>query len=581
MPHSSVGAGGALLHSDAVTTPTYVLGTGLSHDGSAVLLRDGVVAVGIEKERVTRQKHDGGNDADAIAYCLDAEGITLDDVSVAVQCGLFGIPDRDDHHGPRPFADSAVPLVSISHHLAHAYSTVGTCPYDAFDILVVDGCGSPVAECVDAAPQPAGPWTEPGFDGADTWCEKDSWYRWDGASLTPLWKDHSEFADRWLHDVRLPTTAHSIGGFYAAISRLAFGSLDDAGKLMGLAPYGDAPLLDERAFEWRDDRLFVTDTWRSKLGRRSRDDDDLRDRFDHFAALARWAQDEVAGAVIELIRSRRAQFGDDLPLAYSGGVALNAVANGTLLAEGVVDRLYVEPAAGDNGIALGCAYYGWLATLGRERVPHDRSTCFGRAYGADEIDAAVAALDPATVTVDRPGEGLFASVADDLAAGRIVGWFQGGAEFGPRALGRRSLLADPGVAGMADRINHRVKRREDYRPFAPAVLATDVHTYFEGGWESPYMILVDRVRPEWRDALANVIHRDNSARVQTVEADWNPAFASLLDAVRARTGVGVVLNTSFNERGQPIVETPAEAVALFERADIDVLVLDDVVVRTR
>ncbi len=558
------------------THPTYVLGTGLSHDGSTVLLRDGVVAVGIEKERITRRKHDGGNDAAAVAYCLEAEGITIDDIDLVVQCGLFTHPDRDDLDGPRPYAARPdLPVVSISHHLAHAYSAVGTCPFAQFDVLVVDGCGSPRELCVDLEPGRAS-------TGSPPEAEQDSYYRWDGHQLTVLRKTFSEFERQWLFDVRLPTTRHSIGGFYAAISHYCFGSLDDVGKLMGLAPLGSSPYLDDVVFDWEDDALRVLDGWKNRLDRPVRGPDDFVERFDHFANVACWAQQQVEIAVEELVRRRRAEFGAT-PLAYSGGVALNAVANGRLLRHGTVDEFHIEPAAGDNGIALGCAYYGWLTVLGRERVPHDRSTCFGQTYHPSDLDAAVAGLDREAHDIVRHAEtsAMVHQVAGCLAAGGIVGWFRDGSEFGPRALGRRSILADPGVPGMRDRINHDVKFREDFRPFAPAVLPDEMATWFVHGWDSPYMILVDQVRPQHACRLTNVVHADGSAHVQTIDPAWNGTFHALVEALRARTGVGVVLNTSFNKRGQPIVERPTEAVALYLESAIDMLVLDDVVITKR
>lgn len=555
--------------------PIYVLGTGLSHNGSAVLLKDGRVCVGIEKERLTRRKHDGGNDAAAILYCLDAEGITLSDVSLVVQSANFEVPPRERFHGVRPFAGvDHPPLVSISHHLAHAWSVAGTSPFADCAILVVDGCGSPIEQCTDLA----------GFDlpsdiaarAPGMWCEKDSFYRFDGQAMTPLFKDFSPMACGGAEALRLQTTQHSIGGFYSAVSHYVFGNLDDVGKLMGLAPYGRPGAIDVEPFAMRDGRLFVRDEWKAALDRPSSGYEAFRADFQYYADIAWWAQRAVEAAVADLFRARLGAFSAD-QLGYAGGVALNAVANAKLLDEGVVPRLYVEPAAGDNGIALGCAFHGWMAVLGKTRVAQDGGTCFGRRYAHEEIASALNGA-PAQWAVSSPGQGLSARVADLIAAGKTVAWFQDGCEFGPRALGRRSILAHPGLPGMGDHINAAIKFREDFRPFAPAVLPAYAADWFESGRDSPYMILVDRTRPERREALANVTHVDGTARVQTIDPAWNPAFHALAEAFHDRTGIPVLLNTSLNRRGMPIVETPAEAVALFAETALDALVIQDILV---
>jgi carbamoyltransferase len=560
-----------------MSKPVYVLGTGLSHNGSTALLRDGRVCVAIEKERITRRKHDGGNDSAAIAYCLEAEGITLADVSLVVQTANFEIPARERFKGPRPFAAADhPPLVSISHHLAHAWSAAGTSPFDDCAIMVVDGCGSPFEQCIDldGAVRPDAP------ANAGTWCEKDSFYRFDGRDMVPLVKDFSLIERGKRSPLQMPTTRHSIGGFYAAVSHYMFGNLDDVGKLMGLAPYGRPGAVPHRAFAIRDGRIFVEEAWRQTLDRPASGRDAFKADFQYYADVAWWAQREVEAAVAALFRDRLARFPADR-VAYAGGVALNAVANAHLLDEGVVDRLHIEPAAGDNGVALGCAFYGWIHVLGRDKVPHDGSTCFGRRYTKDEVRAALAGAPGDWEIAEPDAETLFGHVADSIADGRTIGWFRDGCEFGPRALGRRSILAHPGHPGMGDHINANIKFREDFRPFAPAVLPEFARDWFETGRDSPYMILIDRTKPEAVDRLHNVTHVDGTARVQTIDPQWNPGFFRLVEAFHARTGIPVLLNTSFNRRGMPIVETPAEAVALFAETALDILVLQDVVVTKR
>ena len=561
-----------------MAAPVYVLGTGLSHNGSAVLLKDGRICVGIEKERVTRRKHDGGNDSDAIRYCLEAEGITLADIALVVQSANFEVPARDSFHGARLFAGSERPeIVSISHHLAHAWSAAGTTPFDDCTIMVIDGCGSPLDQCTDLDDRSVLPNEHM---GPGMWCEKDSFYHFDGRNLVPLAKDFSPVMRATSDAVRMPVTQHSIGGFYSAVSHYVFGNLDDAGKLMGLAPYGKPGAVAQDAFAIRAGRLFVEEAWKSMLDRPSSGYEDFRANFQYYADIAFWAQQQVEQAVAAVFRARQAQFPSER-ICYTGGVALNAVANARLLDEGVVRNLYMEPAAGDNGLALGCAFYGWMHVLGREKVPHDGDTCFGRRYTPAEIRNALADA-PDSWEIDALAlDDLVIRVAALLAEGKTIGWFRDGCEFGPRALGHRSILAHPGIEGMGDHINANIKFREDFRPFAPAVLPGHAQSCFQSGRDSPYMILVDRTKPEHREALRNVTHVNGSARVQTVDSQWNAAFFRLIEAFHAISGIPALLNTSFNKRGMPIVERPEEALALFAESALDVLVLQNVLVRKR
>ena len=230
---------------------------------------------------------------------------------------------------------------------------------------------------------------------------------------------------------------------------------------------------------------------------------------------------------------------------------------------------------GDNGLAIGCAYYGWVSVLGGERHVHDGSSNFGRVYPDNEIAAAFACREAQVDYAKVPD--VVEQTAALLAEGRIVGWFQGGSEFGPRALGNRSILADPRREGVKDFINARIKRREDFRPFAPAILERCVVEYFDWDVPSPYMVLVAPAKPNRRDELSSVIHRDGSGRLQTVTPASNARFHALLESFARRTGLPVLLNTSFNRRGMPIVESPAQAIAFFLESELDVLVIGDFV----
>lgn len=562
-----------------MSKPLYVLGTGLSHNGSAVLLKDGNVCVAIEKERITRKKHHGGNDTDAIQYCLDAEGITLADVDLVVQSANFETPDRERFHGKRLFADfPEIPLVTISHHLAHAYSAAGTSDFDTCVVMVIDGCGSPYEQCMDVSRGTIFPENIEDLSPQQMWCEKDSFYHFDGQTLTALLKDFSPIETASESPLKLPTTKHSIGGFYAAVSHYVFGNMDDVGKLMGLAPYGKTEAIREEAFEWVDGSLRVRDSWKKELNMPAADNASFKENFQYYANVAFWAQKQVEKAVYGCFKDRLTRF-PHKNVSYSGGVALNAVANAFLLNEGLLENLYIEPAAADNGLALGCAYYGWLEVLKKPRVKHDENTCFGKAYATGEIEKALEGIPGAwNVQVLSPEE-LVKETARFLVEGKTIGWFQDHSEFGPRALGHRSILAHPGIKGLGDHINANIKFREDFRPFAPAVLPEFARTYFRSGRKSPYMILVDHTKAEYLERLQNVTHVNGSARVQTVDHTWNKAFSELIRAFGNASGIYVLLNTSFNKKGMPIVETPEEAITLFRESALDVLVLNNVIVR--
>lgn len=562
-----------------MNSPIYILGTGLSHNGSAVLLKDGHICVGIEKERLSRIKHDGGNDTLAIQYCLDAEGIELKDISLVVQCANFEIPERDRYKGQRIFADSDTPkIINISHHLAHAYSAVGTSPFSECAVMVIDGAGSPLEQFLELHPEQKKYVSQDILDETTMVCEKDSFYHFDGQKLIPLVKNFSEMTDFRRNVFSLPTTKHSIGGFYAAVSNYVFGDMHDVGKLMGLAPYGKSGLYDFEAFTFEEGNIFVNDDWQSQFTNPYQGYEYFKNHFDYYADIACWAQEQVEKAVLQCISSRLGQFPYE-NLCYTGGVALNAVANAKLEDSDIAKNIYFEPAAGDNGLALGCAYYGWLEYLQMPKVQHNGSTCFGEKYTSTDIEAAFQKEENKKYTpkVFTNQDELVKYCASKLADGKTLGWFQSGSEFGPRSLGRRSILAHPGVENMKDHINRNIKFREDFRPFAPAVLKNKVKEYFVAGRNSPYMILVDKTRKEHIDTLKNVTHKNGSARVQTIEENWNPLFEKLVTEFYAQSGIAVVLNTSLNKKGMPIVETPEEAIHLFEITALDFMVIENYV----
>lgn len=567
------------MNSEKLNSHTYVLGTGLSHDGSACLLKDGRIAVAIEKERITRRKHDGGHDDDAIRYCLQAEGLDIADVDLVVQNANFSMFERgnDWFRGPR-LVGRHPNVVTISHHLAHAYSAVATAPFDECAVLVVDGCGNAYDECLDrTAARSLAPPHDPALDHLHF--EKDSYYHFDGSRLRPLAKDYSPWGKRLREYPMCPSsTLHSIGGLYQAASMYCLGGIDDSGKLMGLAPYGRPGVHQDEIFSLQNGRVFVNEGWMPRFDHPRRNEGDFADHFQYYADIARWVQQEVERALLYLVRSRHALH-RSTNLAYAGGVALNAVANRRILRETPFERLYVQPAAGDNGLAIGCAYYGWMAVLGQPRLKHDGSSAFGQSYSNAQIRAA---LDGRADRVDvEQVANVSEAAAQMLADGLVVGWFQGRSEFGPRALGHRSILADPRRPGLRDHINAHIKFREDFRPFAPSVTEEAAAACFDIDVASPYMLLVVPVHEAQAARIPDVVHADGSCRPQTVSAALEPQLHALLTAFARRSGLPVVLNTSLNRRGMPIVETPEQAIDFFLTCALDVLFIGDFIVRKR
>lgn len=557
----------------------YVLGTGLSHDGSACLLKNGKICVAIEKERITRRKHDGYSDNEAILYCLEAEGIDWNDVDLVVQNANFSNFSRGDKyfHGVERIIPEHVRIETISHHLAHAYSVVGTCPFDEVAILVSDGCGSSFDECIDLSgakikndlPNP---------DLQHLSFEKDSYYYYKDGKLESIFKDFSPFGHLLKgYSMCPPTAKHSIGGLYSAVSQYVFQGTEDPGKLMGLAPYGRPNRYSYKAFDFKDGRVIVNYDWMENFSKPRVQFEDLAENFQYYADIALWIQKEIEGVLIKLV-NHRYKLTNGVNFGFAGGLALNAVANAKLLDQTPFKNFYFQPAAADNGLSIGCAYYGWLEVLNKPRIKHNGSAYLGRSYSSNRVEKALKSLD-GKVKVSKPDQ-VIQDAVQLLSEGKVIAWFEKGSEFGPRALGHRSILADPRLPDVRDFINSRVKFREDFRPFAPSVLLDKVSTYFDcpADYESPYMILVTQVLEQWRNKIPAVVHADGSSRVQTVSEKLSPNYYRLIKEFGEKTGVSVLLNTSFNKKGMPIVETPEEALAFFMDCELDALVIDGYVV---
>jgi carbamoyltransferase len=555
------------------------LGGGL-HDLAACLVEDGRLIRAIEQERLTRVRHACDHEqltacfragsfrpwqhelirtgsAPEVEYCLDGEPITSVDALVHGTNRNYIIWRTYEWPWLWPPLWTLRRLRRLpSHHLAHAASAFLVSPFEEALTVVIDAFGTR---------------TRSGAESSSLWRGRDR-------DLTPIRIDYAERVatdetpQRWLPGVA------SLGVFYSDISLYCGFRVLDAGKTMGLAPWGSERLLPElaRFVRFADDGEIHIDPrylvflreWEQKRARLVTDED----RFAFDADLAYAGQKLLEEAVLHLVRFGHEQTGLR-SLCLAGGVALNAVANARILEETPIEHVFIQPAANDAGIAIGAAFHTYYARTGKPREFVMEHAFLGRPYGEETIVAALGGAR-APELVERPDD-FDGRVAGLLAEGKVIGWFQGGSEFGPRALGNRSILADPRSRETWQRVN-ALKQREWFRPLAPAVLAEAQAEYFELETPSPYMILVSRVREAKRGLLGAVTHVDGTARLQTVERHTNSRFHELITAFGKRTGVPVLLNTSFNIQG-PIVETPAEAVETFLQSDLDALAIGDYV----
>ncbi len=571
------------------------------HDSAAALLVGGRVVAAAQEERFSRRKHDQRFPVEAVRYCLREAGLRAEDLDYVafydkpllkferlletwiayaprgLRLFRLGLPWwlKQKLHTPREL-DRGLGgrprhrYIFLEHHESHAASAFFPSPFEDAAILTVDGVGE-----------------------------------WATASIGHGRGHEIEL----VRELRFP---HSVGLLYSAFTYFTGFKVNSGEyKLMGLAPYGEPRYADrirDHLVDLREDgslrldlsyfgfcdRPVMTNERFADLfdGPPRRPESEITQReMDLAASIQRVTED------ILLAQARHAHAVTGSPrLCLAGGVALNCVANGRILREGPFERIWIQPAAGDAGGALGAAWFVWHQLLEHDRIP-DRSDAqegsfLGPAFGSDEIEDFLAGESAVSRRMDE--EELVEAVAQQLAEGKVVGHFAGRMEFGPRALGNRSILGDPRSASMQRTMNLKIKFRESFRPFAPAVLRERARDYFEveAGFDSPYMLLVADVRPDRRGPLEPgvpglerlsrvggeipaVTHVDGSARLQTVDDQRHPRFARLLRAFERRTGCPVLINTSFNVRGEPIVCTPADAYRCFLATDMDVLVLED------
>lgn len=529
------------------------------HDPAAALVVDGRVVAAAEEERFNRRKHGKANVAFAAwevpqqsaVWCLAQAGLTpadLDAVAYSYEPDLMPPPGADvtadDWEGLRTiyarrapkFLRSALPGLDpeivryVPHHVAHAASAYLAAPWPSSSVLVLDGRGEVHSHLAGRA-----------VDGEL----------------------------KVLAAQRLP---HSLGLLYEDVTEhLGFRRSSDEYKVMAMASYGQPRHLG--AFR----QLIHADgeggfrvepiDWSSFVPPRRRTDD----WHSGHADLAASVQRRLEEVLLDLARWLHAQTGD-ADLTMAGGVALNCVANSRLLEEGPFERLWVQPAAGDAGTALGAAQH--VARALGDKVEAMPTPALGRGWTDEELAAWLVTAD---VPYEQPDD-IAEAVAEVLADNGVVAWFQGRSEYGPRALGHRSLLADARSADNLRRLND-VKGREQFRPVAPMVLASRAADIFSGPLPSPHMLFTHRVRPEWRERIPAVVHVDGTARIQTVDHDDEPLVARMLQGVERRTGTPVVVNTSLNTAGRPMVDDPRDALECFGSAPVDVLALGPYLVR--
>jgi carbamoyltransferase len=558
------------------------------HDAAAALVVDGRIVAAAQEERFTRVKHDARFPRQAVGWCLREAGLRLEDLDLVAfhEKPLLKLDRLLETHAALapaslPAFVRAMPswltwkarmtrelargldgrytrrFVLPEHHLSHAASAFLPSPFREAAILTLDGVGE---------------WTTASVGVGE------------GNRV------------RLLEDLRFP---HSLGLLYSAFTVLCgFAVNDGEYKLMGLAPYGEPRFkdlilerlvdlkpdgsfhLDMRWFSWAHGRSMTAPRLHRLLGRGPRRPDAPLEQLDKdLAASVQAVTEEV---MLRAARHALARTGKrDLCLA--GGVALNCVGNGRIARESGARAVWVQPAAGDAGGALGAALWAWHGLLGMPREPGDGDAMRGARLGpAFSPEAARAALERVGARYERLADPAARAerVAGLLADGKVVGWFEGALEYGPRALGGRSILADPRDPGMQSRVNLMVKFRESFRPFAPAVTAERAAEWFElaPGVESPYMLLTTQVAASRRGRIPAVTHVDGSARVQTVDAARAPALHALLRAFERRTGCPVLVNTSFNVKDEPIVATPEDAWRCFLATKIDALLLEDCLV---
>lgn len=549
------------------------------HDSAACLVRDGSIVAAAEEERLTRKKHDNGFPTKSIAFVLAEAGLKGSDIDAVVfyEKPLTKLervfqtaanwPKQSEEYLTaqlRHYAETTLQLPDFleeacgyngkilycEHHLSHAASTYYSSPFDEAAVLNIDGVGE--------------------------WATT-TLYKAAGNTLTPLQAIHYP---------------HSLGLFYAAITAfLGFEVNEGEYKVMGLAPYGKPTFTDKlrQVISLKEDGSFALDLsfFTFMFDQTKMFSDKLVDLLgparlpetpmsQHYMDIAASAQKLVEEALLNLVKAAKKATGSK-NICLSGGVGHNIVANARIRDSKIFDDLYIHFACGDSGGAIGAALYGYYALSGAAKQPLKARPYLGPAFTDEAIEAALKNRTYSYEKLDR--ETLIQRVAELLEEEFVIGWHQGRMEFGPRALGSRSILASACAPDMKNILNARVKHREEFRPFAPVVLAERAAEFFELEDESPAMLFGAQVRAEKREVIPSVTHVDGSARPQTIKREDNPLYYDVIKAFAELTDVPVLVNTSFNIRGEPIVCSPDDALNCFTGTDIDFLVIGSYLVQ--
>lgn len=546
-----------------------VVGVNRTQDGSICVLDGSRVVCCIQKERLSRRKHHWGRLGDLRDfYCHAIAGLDERPIDALVECfssdrEIERLDEYDDELRETLKFSPGAKRARISHHLSHLYSVFPPSPFDEAAVMIVDGQGSPASQFDERWP---GSDRVPGH-----WREVSSFYRVDrDGRIDCLDKQ------LWVGDEDEPV---GLGMFYFLLTQAMFPGEGNEGKVMGLAPHGDPDAFGLPPLEVDGFAVTIPPAWREIVAVRPRFryDPNDRSRFEDIANLAAAGQRAFEEALLRLARTLHERTGLS-SLCFAGGTGLNCSANDRLLRESPFEQVFIPPAPSDAGTALGCAVYGLAELLGERCDWRWRNDFLGPEPAEDAIERALDGADD--LIVERPDD-LPNRFVDELLATRVVALYQGRSEFGPRALGHRSIIGDPREGAVRDWINAHVKEREWFRPLAPIVLLEEAGRWFDIRRPSPFMQFAAPVHRDAAERIPAVTHVDGTARLQTVAPDDDPLLRALLERFAERTGVAVLLNTSFNCRDEPIVETPAQALASFRRMPLRSIAMPPYFVRKR
>ena len=549
------------------------LGFSVGHDKGAVIIEDGKVLVGITQERLSRIKHDGAYQGglipqESILYCLNYLGLTVRDIDSYVYSTTEMIDDVEQQFNN--LFSSKVNLKFIPHHLAHAYSSFFSSGLEESSVIVADASGS-ILTHLNKLPLWYPDIQKEKLDSEQDWTEGISIYHFTKNKYKEVYK-------KWIkYPVPLDTDDDvSVGTLYSEGSLQLIYEPNEhtwpAGKLMGLASYADQNIVNQ-APEYiveKDNDIYIPN-------KRIYPKVTYNSDFYSKACVAGIYQREQERVSLMLAKKAK-ELTNSENVCVAGGSFLNCNSNEKILNSGLFKNSYFLPPADDSGIPLGCAWYAYQELMDIKETEMF-SPYIGKKYSRNEIISSINRHPNLNFLEYDDFEKLTEDISFWLTQNRVIGWFQDGSEIGPRALGNRSILASPINSWMTGHINADIKKREWYRPFAPAVLFEYQKDIFESDVYSPYMLVTTTVKENWRDKIPAVTHIDNSSRHQSVTISNNSKFYNLIKSFYDKTGIPVLLNTSFNGPKEPIVENPADAINTFLTRGLDFLVIDNFVIR--